>query len=162
MCGTLSECNLQKLKHLPPRMGLLHYNPSLQILHSWKLYRGITIQLVISQLYNIVLMTRMEWWAAIDNNLIPDAQFGFSNHSLYTCFLDFCEAFDRVCQNWKEQWPIVRSRPDPNKKWRETRMPIQPTTITFYFGHSQTGRYTGIIPGTSQMNSLLLAIRLQW
>ena len=66
-------------------------------------------------------MTRIERWA-IDNNLIPDAQFGFHKNTsqdtwlylysenmhidvkipeqcLYTCFVDFCKAFDRVCQN---------------------------------------------------------------
>ena len=34
-------------------------------------YRGITIQSVISKLYSIILMTRIEQWV-IDNNLIPD------------------------------------------------------------------------------------------
>ena len=39
-------------------------------------YRGTTIQLDISKLYNIVLMTRIKRWAK-DNNLIPDAQYDF-------------------------------------------------------------------------------------
>jgi len=69
-------------------------------------------------------MTRIKQWA-IDNNLIPDAQYRFrKNHNtadcifilktcidakipeqcLYTCFVDFCKAFDRVCQNclWRK------------------------------------------------------------
>ena len=41
-------------------------------------------------------------------------------------------------EGWRSKWPIVR--PDPNKKWSETRMPIEPFTITFYFGHSQTAK----------------------
>jgi len=48
-------------------------------------YRGITIQLVISKLYSIVLMTRIKRWE-IDNNLIPDAQYGFrKNHNTTDC-----------------------------------------------------------------------------
>jgi len=57
----------------------------------------------------------------------------------------------------RSNWPIVR--PDPNKKWSKTRIPIEPSTATYY---SQAGGYTGVTIGTSQMNSLLFAIRLQW
>jgi len=32
------------------------------------------------------------------------------------------------------------SDPIPTGKWSETWMPIEPSTITFYFGHSQTAK----------------------
>ena len=52
-------------------------------------YRGITIQLVISKLYSIVLMTRIKRWE-IDNNLIPVAQYGFcKNHNIGDCIFIF-------------------------------------------------------------------------
>ena len=202
-------------------MGLWHYNPVYKSEDRKTVgnYRGITIQLVISKLYSIVLMTRIERWA-IDNNLIPDARFSFrKNHNTADCIfillhkcqnsrtmsvnfcwflmlfshtfqkssiksstlsltnsldrfrlliVDCCEAFDRVCQNclWgklgkfgfnekmrktletiykhaQEGWRSKRptARPDPNKKWSKTRMPIEPLlAITFYFRHSQTAK----------------------
>jgi len=125
-------------------------------------------------------MTRIERWAT-DNNLIPDAQFGFHKYKslytwlylysetcidvkipeqyLYTCLFIFVklliesvkiacgESLDNLKEKkhpstsmqqegWRSKWPIVR--PDPTRKWSKTRIPIEPSTITFYFGYSQT------------------------
>ena len=113
-------------------------------------------------------------WTGFDPNLI----------------VDYCEAFDRVCQNclwrklgklrlnekmrntletiykhaqegWRSKWPIVR--PDLNKKWSKTRLPIEPFIITFISDILKLlneRRFTGVTLGTSQINSLLFAIRL--
>ena len=157
-------------------------------------YRGITIQLVISKLYSIVLMTRIERWA-IHNNLIPDAQFSFRKYksqytwlylyseNMHRCqnsrtmpvhlFIDFCKAFDRVCQNcllrklgkpqrkqtpissmqqegWRSKWPIVR--PEPNRKWARQGCPLSKLL--------KEGGCIVVTLGTSQINFLLFAIRL--
>ena len=64
-------------------------------------------------------------------------------------------------EQWKSKWPTVRL--DPNRKRSETRMPIEPSTITFYSSIPKLlkeGGCTVVMLSTSQINSLLFAIRL--
>ena len=81
-------------------MVLWHYNPDYKSedRNTVGNYRGITIQLVISKLYSIVLMTRIERWA-IDNKLIPDVQFSFhKNHNTADCIF-ILKSILHICQN---------------------------------------------------------------